>query len=95
MLHDVLRSVATKPPMRNGQSSFASVVKMGYEDIKTLRDKGYSFKCIMDELIRAGFFPDGSDSKYLCQAYAREKRKQEALARSKSNVHINRVVNLN
>jgi hypothetical protein len=50
---------------------------MGYDDIKELRSKGYSFKCIMDELIKADFFPEGSDPKYLCQAFAREKRKQE------------------
>jgi hypothetical protein len=68
---------------------------MGYKDIRDLRDKGYSFKCIMDELIRAGFFPEGSDPKYLCQAYSREKCKQESPARQKNSVSINEVVNLN
>ncbi|MDR3331811.1 MAG: hypothetical protein LBT08_04215 [Synergistaceae bacterium] len=77
VLHDVLRTLASKPPTRNGRSSFSSVVKMGYEDIRELRERGYSFKAILDELVEAGFFPEDADPKYLCQAYAREKKRRD------------------
>jgi hypothetical protein len=82
VLRDVLKSMATKPPTRNGRASFSSVVKMGYDDILELRKKGYSFKTILEELIEAGFFTDDADHKYLCQAFAREKKRREASSKS-------------
>jgi hypothetical protein len=92
VLHNVLRSIAAKPPTRNGQSSFASVVKMGFDDICDLREKGYSFRSIMEKLVEAGFFPEGADSKYLCQAFAREKRKREHLGLTGGNFSIRSLV---
>jgi hypothetical protein len=75
-LHDVLMSVATKPPTRNGQASFSWITKIGYDDILSLREKGYSFRSIMDKLIEEGFFPEDADPKYLSQAFARERAKR-------------------
>jgi hypothetical protein len=43
-----------------------------------LREKGYSFKAIFDELVEAGFFPEDADPKYLCQAFSRERKRREA-----------------
>jgi hypothetical protein len=79
VLHDVLRTMATKPPTRNGRASFSSIVKMGYDDILELRGKGYSFKAILEELVGAGFFTDDADPKYLCQAFAREKKRRDTI----------------
>jgi hypothetical protein len=87
LLHDVLKSLASKPPKRNGRSSFSSVVKMGYEDILELRERGYSFRVILDELINAGFFEEQTDPKYLCQAFAREKKKRSRSANSKNHTN--------
>jgi hypothetical protein len=84
VLHDVLKSLASKPPKRNGRSSFSSVVRMGYEDILELRERGYSFRAILEELISAGFFEEETDPKYLCQAFAREKKKRNKLAGRKN-----------
>jgi hypothetical protein len=84
VLHDVLKSMATKPPTRNGRASFSSVVKMGYDDIYELRRKGYSFKVILEELVDAGFFTDDADHKYLCQAFSREKKRREAQLKGKT-----------
>jgi hypothetical protein len=94
-LHEVLSSIAKRQPTRNGRSSFASVVKMGYEDIRELRAKGYSFRFIMEELIEAGFFPPDTDSKYLCQAFTREKKNRETKMPEKSNLRIRAAVNSN
>ncbi|MDR1886083.1 MAG: hypothetical protein LBQ56_07375 [Synergistaceae bacterium] len=77
VLHDVLKSMASKPPTRNGRASFSSVVKMGYDDILELRGRGYSFKAILKELVEADFFTEDADPKYLCQAFAREKKRRE------------------
>jgi hypothetical protein len=84
VLRDALRSIAAKPPTRNGQSSFASVVKMGFGDISELRKNGYSFKSIMDGLIAAGFFPKDTDPKYLCQAFTRERKRRNAFLNGKN-----------
>jgi hypothetical protein len=76
VLHDTLEAIATKPPTRKGRLSYSFVVSMGYDDICNLRMKGYSFQCILDELIDAGFFDEDADVKHLCQAFSREKKKR-------------------
>jgi hypothetical protein len=87
VLHDVLKSLASKPPKRNGRSSFSSVVRMGYDDILELRERGYSFRAILEELISAGFFEEETDPKYLCQAFAREKKKRNKSANRKNHMN--------
>jgi predicted SprT family Zn-dependent metalloprotease len=50
---------------------------MGFDDICKLRLRGYSFQCILDGLVEAGFFDEDADVKYLCQAFSRERKKRE------------------
>ncbi|MDR1916766.1 MAG: hypothetical protein LBQ58_09360 [Synergistaceae bacterium] len=78
VLHNTLKSLAKKPPTRKGRLSYSFIVSIGFEDICGLRAKGYSFRCILDELIEAGFLEEDADVKHFCQAFSREKKKRQA-----------------
>jgi hypothetical protein len=65
------------PAVRNRKNViYAIVVKVGYEEIKKLRDDGYSYDIICKMLSENGALGVGASPKSLCTAFLRETKRR-------------------
>jgi hypothetical protein len=82
-LKEVLESMASEPRKRNGNVVFALVVKVAYENIKKLREQGFSFQRILDCLIKNEYLPNDANMRHFHQAFMREERRRKNAYRNK------------
>jgi hypothetical protein len=62
---------------RHANVSYSLVVKAGYEEIRGLREDGYSFDLVCETLTKYGILPEYANPKALCTAFLREKKRRE------------------
>jgi hypothetical protein len=62
---------------RRGNVSYSLVVKAGYEEIRGLREDGYSYDLIREAFAQNGILPEHANPKALCNAFLREKKRRE------------------
>jgi hypothetical protein len=73
----MVETVRRVPAMRRRKNiRYAHVAKVGYEEIQQLRDDGYSYDTIRDDLVARGVFEEGAASGNLCSAFLRERKRR-------------------
>jgi hypothetical protein len=70
---------------RHANISFALVVKSGYEEIRKLREDGYSFDLICEAFARNGLLSEYAKPNSLRTAFSREKSRREQKDTQKQN----------
>jgi hypothetical protein len=78
-LKETLESMASEPRKRNGNVVFALVVKVAFDNIKKLREQGFSFQRIMDCLIQNDYLPKDASMRHFHQAFIREERRRKKI----------------
>ena len=72
-LEEVLEEVALLPPDGEQEcASFNRIARDGYDKIRELTEKGYSFGLICDLLVARGFLAENRTARRLARAFARE-----------------------
>ena len=67
---------------RRANVSYSLVVKTGYEEIRGLREDGYSYDLICEVFAQNGLLYGRTNPKSLCTAFLREKKRREKKAQS-------------
>jgi hypothetical protein len=81
-LRHAVKSVREKPAVKRHKNiSFSLAVKTGYDEIRALRDEGYSFEIICEEFVLNGVLPEGANPKALCSAFLRERKRKDRNSR--------------
>jgi hypothetical protein len=70
----------TPPTQRRDNASYSLAVRSGYEDIKQLREDGYSYDVICEALSEKGVLQPNAKPKNLCSAFLRETKRREKRA---------------
>jgi hypothetical protein len=67
---------------RRANVSYSLVVKAGYEEIRGLREDGYSYDLICEVFAQNGLLHGHTNPKALCTAFLREKKRRERKVQS-------------
>lgn len=70
-------SIRSRPAVRRrANAPYALVARAGYEEVRKLREDGYSYDVICEEFAKKDLLPEGANPKTLCSAFLREKKRR-------------------